>query len=46
MNGAAVGVLLGMGAVYATASGLGLDRTALFPASPMIGAIVFQWPVG
>ncbi len=46
MNGAAVGVLLGMGAVYATASGLSLDRTALFLAAPMIGAIVFQWPVG
>ncbi len=46
MNGAAVGVLLGMGAVYATASGLTLNRTALFLAAPMIGAIVFQWPVG
>jgi MFS family permease len=46
MNGAAVGALLGMGAVYATASGLSVDRTALFLAAPLVGAIVFQWPVG
>ncbi len=46
LNGAAVGALMGMGAVYATAAGLGVQRTGLFLAAPMIGAIAFQWPVG
>lgn len=46
LNGAAVGALLGMAAVYATSAGMSLERTAVFLAAPMIGAIVFQWPVG
>lgn len=46
MNGTSAGILLGLGAVYATSAGLGVERTALFVSAPMIGALVFQWPVG
>jgi MFS family permease len=46
LNGAAVGALLGMGAVYATAAGLSVQRTGFFLAAPVVGAILFQWPVG
>lgn len=46
MSGAAAGVLLGLGAVYATAIGLSLQRTGFFLVAPTIGAIVFQWPIG
>ncbi|MGI9644435.1 MAG: MFS transporter, partial [Ilumatobacteraceae bacterium] len=46
MNGVSAGVLIGLSAVYATAVGLSLDLTALFLAAPMVGAIIFQWPIG
>lgn len=46
MSGAGVGVVLGLGAVYATEVGLSLERTGFFLVAPMIGAIVMQWPVG
>jgi hypothetical protein len=46
MGGASVGILLGLGAVYATAIELSLQRTAFFLAAPTIGAILFQWPIG
>lgn len=46
MSGAAAGVLLGLGAVYATAIGLSLERTGFFLVAPMIGAILLQWPIG
>jgi len=46
MNGASGGALLGLGAVYATSVGLSIDHTALFLAAPLLGAIIFQWPVG
>jgi MFS family permease len=46
MGGASVGIVLGLGAVYATTIDLSLDRTAVFLAAPMIGAMVLQWPIG
>lgn len=46
MSGAATGILLGLGAVYATAIGLSLGRTGFFLVAPTIGAILFQWPIG
>jgi len=46
MNGASAGALLGLGAVYATTTGMSIERTAIFLAAPFAGAIVFQWPVG
>jgi MFS family permease len=44
--GLAAGVLFGMGAVYATRSGLNSNQTALFLFAPIIGAVVFQFPLG
>ena len=46
MTGASTGVLLGLAAVYATRSGLSVDRTAAFLIAPTIGAIALQWPIG
>lgn len=46
MGGSSVGILLGLGAVYATAIDLSLQRTAFFLVAPTIGAILFQWPIG
>ncbi len=44
--GTAAGTLLGMGAVYATRVGLDGAQTAQFLTAPIIGAVVFQWPMG
>lgn len=44
--GLATGVLFGMGAVYATRSGLNSNQTALFLFAPIVGAVVFQFPLG
>ena len=46
MSGAAAGTLLGLSAVYATAEGFSIQRTALFLLVPTIGGVVMQWPVG
>jgi MFS family permease len=46
MGGVSVGIVLGLGAVYATAIDLTIERTAVFLVSPMIGAVVLQWPIG
>lgn len=46
MGGVSVGVVLGLGAVYATTVGLSLERTAIFLSAPMAGAMVLQWPIG
>jgi MFS family permease len=46
MGGASVGIVLGLGAVYATTIELSLDRTAIFLIAPMIGAMALQWPIG
>ncbi|MDC1389771.1 MFS transporter [Acidimicrobiales bacterium] len=45
-SGAGAGALLGMGAVYASQVGMSAGRISLFLAAPMIGALVFQWPIG
>lgn len=44
--GMGAGVLLGMGAVYATRIGLDSRETAVFLGAPIIGAVVFQFPLG
>ena len=45
-SGAGAGALIGMGAVYAALVGMSTAQISLFLAAPMIGAIVFQWPIG
>lgn len=44
--GASAGVLLGLGSVYAVASGLPEGNLELFLAAPLLGSIVVQWPIG
>ena len=44
--GMANGAWLGMGAVYATQLGLGVNQVALFLMSNYIGAVLLQWPIG
>jgi MFS family permease len=46
MTGASHGIVLGLGAVYATAAGFGATRTAVFVAAPAIGALLLQLPIG
>ncbi len=46
MGGSSVGIVFGLGAVYATSIDLSLQRTAFFLVAPTIGAILFQWPIG
>lgn len=45
-SGAGAGILLGMGAVYAAQTDMSDARLSVFLAAPMLGALVFQWPVG
>lgn len=45
-SGAGAGALIGMGAFYASAVGMSSARISLFLAAPMLGALVFQWPIG
>ncbi len=45
-NGAAVGVLIGMGAVYAVAVDVPDSRIPVFLAAPLIGSVLLQWPIG
>lgn len=40
------GVLAGMGAAYASRSGLTPAQISLFLGAPMLGSIVFQFPIG
>lgn len=44
--GTSTGVLFGMGAVFATRSGFTNNETALFLFAPMVGAVLFQFPLG
>ena len=44
--GASHGILLGLGAVYATRAGFGPGMTAAFVALPSLGALAMQWPIG
>lgn len=46
MSGAGAGVLLGLGAVFATQVGLSLNQTATFLLASTIGGIAMQFPVG
>ncbi len=45
-SGAAAGVLFGMGAFYAALVGLSTSQISIFLSAPILGALVFQWPVG
>lgn len=45
-TGVGNGALFGMGAVYASAAGLSPGRIGLFMIMPMIGALIFQFPIG
>jgi len=45
-SGAGAGALIGMGAVYASGVGMSSARISFFLAAPMLGALVFQWPIG
>jgi len=45
-SGAGAGALLGMGAVYASQVGMSSARLSLFLTAPMIGALLFQLPIG
>lgn len=44
--GIAQGALLGMGAVYANAIGMGVADVSLFMATALAGGMALQWPVG
>lgn len=46
MSGSSAGIVFGLAAVYATSIGLSLERTAFFLLAPMIGAVIFQFPIG
>lgn len=39
------GALSGMGAVYATAAGLSAGQVAIFMTAPMLGGMLFQYPI-
>jgi len=45
-SGAGAGALLGMGAVYGSQINMAPGRLSLFLLAPMVGAILFQWPIG
>lgn len=45
-GGAGAGALLGMGAVYGSSVGMQAGRLSLFLLAPMVGALLFQWPIG
>lgn len=45
-SGATAGALIGMAPVYAGAAGLSPARISLFLAAPLVGALVFQFPIG
>jgi MFS family permease len=44
--GIAQGALLGMGAVYANAIGMGVADVSIFMATALAGGMLLQWPVG
>lgn len=46
LNGAAVGILTGLGAVYAVAANVPTDRIPYFLAAPLFGSLLLQWPIG
>lgn len=44
--GVATGILIGLGAVYAAASGMSNAELSTFLAAPMLGAVALQVPIG
>ncbi len=46
INGVAVSMLFGMGAVYGLSIGLSNAEVGYFMTAPMIGALILQYPVG
>ncbi|MDG2113051.1 MAG: MFS transporter, partial [Actinomycetota bacterium] len=44
--GVATGILIGLGAVYAAASGMTNAELSTFLAAPMVGAVLLQVPIG
>lgn len=44
--GTAAGVLIGMSAVYAVNADVSDTRLTTFLAAPLVGSVVFQWPIG
>ena len=44
--GVGQGTLVGIGAIYASASGLDASEVARFMAAGMLGGLVLQWPIG
>lgn len=46
VTGAANGAVLGMGAVWGAAEGLGVDRIAVLLTLALIGGMFIQWPLG
>ena len=45
-SGASVGILIGLGAVYAVAVDVPDSRLAAFLAAPLFGSMLLQWPIG
>ena len=45
-TGAAAGVVMGMGAFYGSVIGMTPGRISVFLSAPILGALVFQWPIG
>ena len=45
-SGAPVGILIGLGAVYAVAVDVPDSRLAAFLAAPLFGSMLLQWPIG
>ena len=45
-TGMSVGVLFGLGAVYAAEVGYSSSRLAVFLVLPTVGSLVMQWPIG
>ena len=46
MQGMSAAMIFGMGAVYATKLGLSLGEISLYMSSVMLGAAIFQYPIG
>lgn len=46
VTGAANGAVLGMGAVWGSRAGLGVDRIALLLTLSLVGGMMLQWPLG
>jgi len=44
--GTSAGVIMGLSAVYAVNVGMSSGRVTTFLAAPLVGSVVFQWPIG